>query len=800
MLKIIFLSAVRSLLKYKQMSIINMLGLVFGLTSFLFIVQYVVYEYSFDSFFEKSENVFRINWEVTKNGETIYNGAKSPRGLFYAIREEIPEIEANGCAYFEKCQVLFEDTYYANQDILWVSEGFEKVFPLEMVEGIADYSRPRLGIISETAAKALFQDTDPIGKIMIVNGEMHIEIAGVFKDLPSNTHLTAQYFVSYKTWIEMGVMNDRADWGGGGWWNYIRLKNGSSPEQTLAKINGFTAAYMGYLANDNRTANFSLQPLNDLHFIKGIDGEMGAITNFSSLVNLIIVALFMLLIAWINYVNLSTAHAQTRSLQISMRKLVGASNMHIWHQSLAESFILNLAAFLISYLFYLLFKNSITGLFNIPLKQADISQGFILLILFAVVSAGILFSSIYYGIYLTRINYGSEQNKISGGKFKKGLVVVQMALSIVFLISTIVVYKQISFMKNKDLGIELDGVIICTGPASLNPDPQKRQKYQAFKNEILSYAGFESATFNLFVPGVEPSGLGHSEFHNPAKGVVPGVTFFENNADEGFINTYKINLLAGKNFDLAQEQNYNDVIINETALNLLGFENPEEALGRWIFRRGNDTTRYEIIGVVADFHNEGLQKPIYPIVWNNNYPREFGYFAIRVNTKNIQETTAQLQTVWNRHYTKDKLDFVFADQQFNKQYESESRYSRFYLWLTLLSISIASIGLYGLILFYLVKREKEIGIRKINGATIAQVMVMLNKEIAKWVATAFIIAIPVAWFAMYKWLQNFSFKTSLTWWVFIICGLVVFAIAILTVSWQSWRAATRNPVEALRYE
>ena len=800
MLKIIFLSAVRSLLKYKQMSLINMLGLVFGLSSFLFVVQYVVYEYSFDSFIDNSGNVYRINWKVTRQGEVIYDGAKSPRGLFYAIREEIPEVEANGCAYFEKCQVLFEDTYYANQDILWVSEDFENVFPLQMVEGIADYSRPRLGIISETAAKALFHDEEPVGKIMEVNGEMHIEITGIFKDLPSNSHLTAQYFVSYLTWVEMGVMNDRADWRGGGWWNYIRLKDSASPEQALSKINGFTEAYMGFLANDNRKASFSLQPLKDLHFIRGIEGEMGAITNFSSLVNLIIVALLMMFIAWINYVNLSTAHAQTRSLQISMRKMVGASNLHIWHQSLAESIILNLVALIVSFVIYLIFKNTIADLFNIPMKQAYFPAGYILLILLAIVTTGILFSSIYYGIVLARMNYVSEQNKINGGKFKQGLVIVQMALSIVFLISTIVVYKQLSFMKNKDLGIELDGVILCTGPASLNPDPQKRQKYKAFKNEILNYAGFESATFNLFVPGVEPSGLGHTEFHNPSKGIVPGVTFFENNADEGFINTYKNKLLAGKNFDITPEQNYNEVIINETALNLLGFVNPEDAVGRWIYHNGNDTTHYEIIGVVADFHNEGLQKPIYPIVWNNNYPREFGYFAIRVKTSNIHGTIAQLQTVWDKHYTKDKFDFVFADQQFNRQYESEIRYSRFYLWLTLLSISIASIGLYGLILFYLVKREKEIGIRKINGASIAKVMILLNSEIAKWVAIAFLIAVPVAWYAMHAWLQNFTYKINLTWWLFAVCGLIVFAIALLTISIQTYKAATKNPVESLRYE
>jgi putative ABC transport system permease protein len=394
----------------------------------------------------------------------------------------------------------------------------------------------------------------------------------------------------------------------------------------------------------------------------------------------------------------------------------------------------------------------------------------------------------------------AEKNKTKGGSFKSGLVVVQMALSIIFLISSIMVYRQISFMKNKDLGLNLDGVILCTGPASLNPDRQKREKYQAFKNEVLSQPGFESASFNLFVPGVEPSGLGHAEFHNPDKGVLPGTLFFENNADDGLIKTYKLKLLAGQNFYPARDQNYRHIIINETARAQLGFTNAEEAIGHGIFRRGNDTTKYTIVGVVADFHNEGLQKPIYPIIWNNNYPREFGYYAIRVNTQNVRQTISQLQSVWDRHFTKDKLDFVFADEQFNKQYSSESRYSNFYVWLTILSIAISTIGLYGLILFYLGKRNKEIGLRKVNGATVFQVVFLLNKNFLTWVGVAFIIACPIAWYAMSNWLKNFAFKTSLSWWIFAMAGLVILGIAMLTVSWQSWRAATRNPVEALRYE
>ena len=799
MLKIIIASAYRSLLKYNHISIINLLGLVLGITSFLFTLHYLIYEFSYDSFIPQHESVYRINFKVEKEGQTIFNGAKTPRGLYHALQDEIPEIEANGFAYFEKCVVEFENINFANQDFLWVSEDFEKVFPLDMIDGIADYSRPRTGIISLTSAKALFGSTNPIGKIMKVNGEMPIEITGIFKDLPTNTHLTAKYFVSVKTWVEMGAIGERGGWYGNAWWNYIRLKEGSSQSLAEVKINGFIDKYMRYLSEDNRKGFFYLQPLKDLHFIRGIEGEMGAVTNYSSLVNLIIIALVTLLIAWLNYVNLSTAHAQTRSLQIGMRKLIGATNIHLWHQSLAESFFLNFTAIIFSFILYFSFKNIFAQSFNIQALQTHVPFEYIILILLATVGAGILFSSIYHGVELAGIAFLPGRDKNKRGKFKKGLVIIQLALSIVFLTSTIFVYKQISFMKNKDLGVELDEVIVCTGPASLNSDHRKRQRFEGFKSEILSYADFQSATFNLFVPGQEPR-VGFKEFHNLSMGINPGVQFFENNAGHEFIETYQLKLLAGNAFNKNPEQNHNDIIVNETSSKLLGFDTPEEAIGRAIFRKGNDTTRLQIIGVLADYHNEGLQKPIYPMVWNNQFPSEFGYFALRFNTKNIEGSVKQLVTTWNKHYPKDNIDFTFANEQFNKQYESESRFSKFYLWLTVLSIGIASMGLYGLILFYLEKQKKEIGIHKINGASIFEVLLQLNKEFIKWVIVAFFIATPVAWYAINKWLENFAYQTSLSWWIFALSGLLTLIIALTTVSLQSWKAATKNPIEVLRYE
>ena len=799
MLRIIFISAFRSLLKYKHMSFINLIGLIAGLTSFLFAVHYILFEFSYDSFFQKSENVYRVNLEVEKEGQSIYHGAKTPRALFFAIKREIPEIEANGLAYFEKCLVSYQDRNIANQDILWVSEDFEKVFPLEMMDGIADYSRPRTGVISATCAKALYRDENPIGKIMGVNQGMPIEITGIFKDLPPNTHLQAQYFVSVKTWVEMGAINAEGNWRGNNWWNYIRLKDGSSPEMTTAKINSFIQSYMGFLAEDKRNAKYSLQPLKNLHFIQGIEGEMGAITNYSSLINLIVIAVITLFIAWINYVNLSVAHAQSRSVQIRTRKLIGASDFHLWHQSLAESSILNIAALIISFLLYLIFLNSVASVFNIPVDRASIPVGYVILISVLTVSGGIFFSGMFHGIELTRIKILPDQKHVGGGKLKSGLVVVQMALSILFLISTLMVYKQISFMKNKDLGVALNDVVVLTGPASLNADGNKRQRYEGFRSDLQSQTSVEGVTFNQFVPGQEP-GFGFREFNNPMQGKSPENQILENNAGRGFIKTYGLKLLAGNDFSENEAQNLNRVILNEMSSQLLGFESPEDAIGKEIFRKGNNTTPLKIAGVVADFHHEGLHKAIYPIIWNNQFPSEFGYFSVRINTQNLQETLSRLQATWTRHYPKDNFDFVLANEQFNRQYESDSRFSKLYVWLTLLSIGIATIGLYGLILFYLEKRKKEISLRKVNGANIGQIIHLINLTFIKWVVIAFVIAIPVAYYAMHKWLENFAYKTDLSWWIFALSGLLTLGIALFTVSWQSFKAASKNPVEVLRYE
>jgi putative ABC transport system permease protein len=799
MFRIHLLSAVRSLLKNKGIAIINICGLTLGLTAFLFIVHYLFYEISFDSFFPESDSIYRVNSDINTGSENFYHGAKTSRGLYFALKKDVPGIEANGDAYYESCLFRFKDAQLAQQRVLWVDEGIEKVFPFTLLKGNIDFARPSTGIIAGSKVHALFGNEDPIGKIVKVNEGMPVEITGVFTDLPSNTHLTADYFISLKTWEQYAWFGTNRDWSRSGYWNYVKLNGEVSiktMEETLSDIvNSNTPR-----KNIERIATITLQALKDLHYMNGLEGEMGSQTSKKSLYYLFVIAILTILIAWINYVNLSTALASKRADEIGMRKLIGASAFNIWVQSFIETVILNLFAIALSFVLYRSILNLFAGFFEIPLSWAIFPAGNVIWSLLGVSLLGIIFSSIYNTLILSGLNpFSGKKNVRSNRSFQKGMVIVQMALSIIFISITAVVYKQIIFMKKADLGINFDKVITLNAPASLNADTSKRTRFISFRRDLVQDPLFRSATVNLFTPGQEPR-YGYNEYVRPDAGINPNSLFFENSGDNEFIETFGLTILAGRNFSSRLSDNRRKVLLNESSIRELEFRSPEDAIGKFIYRANRDTVPIEVIGVIADFHNEGLQKPVYPMVFNSSYPSEFGYFSVKLSTDNFDKALERLKTVWANHYPSDPIDYFFADEYFFRQYRSETRFGKFYISLTILSITIACLGLYGLILFYLIRKRKEIGIHKINGARVSEVMIMLNLDLIKWLGFAFIIAVPIAWYTMDKWLQNFAYRTELSWWIFALAGLVTLMIALLTVSWQSWKAATKNPIEALRYE
>jgi putative ABC transport system permease protein len=799
MFRIHFLSAIRTLLKNKGIAIINICGLTLGLTSFLLIVHYLFYEISFDSFFPQSNLIYRVNSDINTGSENFYHGTKTSRGLFFALQKDVPGIEANGDAYYESCLIRYKESQLAQQRVLWVDDGFERVFPLTLVKGNIDFTRPLTGIIAQSKVSAVFGSEEPVGKIMKVNEGMPIEITGVYEDLPSNTHLTADYFISVKTWENYNWIRRTPDWNYNGYWNYVRLKPGvgiKTLEETLTNlVNTNTTRRV-----NERTAKIFLQPVSDLHYIRGLEGEMGSQTNEKSLFFLFIIALLTILIAWINYVSLSTALSSKRADEIGMRKLIGATGFHIWIQSFIETIILNLIAVLLSFILYRALLNSFAGYFEIPLLQAQFEEKQIAWSLLGISFLGIIFSSIYNTLNLIGLNpFSGRKVVLSNRHFQKGMVIFQMALSIIFISITLLVYKQILFMKKADMGIVLNRVITLNAPASLNIDSSKRTKFLSFRRDLLQEPEFKSATANNFTPG-QAARYGYAEYVRPDAGVHPNSLFLENNGDDGLIETFELKLIAGRNFSPRPSDNRRSVILNESSIKELEFKSPEDAVGKFIYRANRDTIPIEIIGVLADFHNEGLQKPIYPMIYNNGHPFEFGYYSVKLNTPDTDKALDKLGKTWKNHYPSDPMNYFFADEFFFRQYQSETRFGKFYTSLTILSITIACLGLYGLIVFYLNQKRKEIGLRKINGARVAEVMIMLNKDFIKWVAIAFVIAAPLAWYITNKWLENFAYKTELSWWIFALSGILALLLALLTVSWQSWKAATKNPVEALRYE
>jgi len=581
MIWIHFISAVRSLFKNKVVSLINILGLTIGLTAFLFIIQYVLYEKSYDTFFDGSDRIYRVNMTIDNHGRQIFNGAQTPRQLYFAGKHDIPDIEANTITYFESCLVKFNTQSFIAQNVLWVDEGFDKVFPLKMEQGRANFERPLTAIISSEKAKSIFGNENAVGKVIKVNEGMPIEVTGVFATLPSNTHLQAEYFFSMKTFVHYGWIPANGDWQGNDWWNYIRLKPGASMQATQQKLNTIADHEMQFLKEKGQAASFHLQPLKYLHFVSGLTGEFGAATNKMSVYNLFIIGVFTLFIAWINFVNLSTAQAKKKQYDLGVKKILGATKWHLWVQSLFESLIINILALFISVAAYYLLAGFFAQFFSLPLASAYIPKYKVIMLLLSAFVIGIMFSSVIGTFNILRSdswNLKKQTTRKTG--FKKGFVIAQLVISMVFISGTILVFKQINFMQQHELGMNINRIVTVNAPVSLNISPVKRKKYESFRTDLLNNTQFLAGTATMNIPGQEPRW--HDEEYLSDVSSSTGIHFCVNNADDGLIKTYALQLLAGGNFYSIPDQNKDRVIINEQAAKELGFKSPEEAIGKYL--------------------------------------------------------------------------------------------------------------------------------------------------------------------------------------------------------------------------
>ncbi|MDA3930739.1 MAG: ABC transporter permease [Prolixibacteraceae bacterium] len=789
-------STFNHLKKNKFHTLLNIFGLAVGLLFFVNIVLYIGYEKGYDTFFPSHNQIYRVNYDIVQNGEQVLHSTKTPRGLFSKLEDEIPEIEYSGIGYIEKVLVRYKDRYYSDQPDLWVEGNFVELFGLKMIRGKATLNQAYTCVISESKAHEIFGNEDPIGKVLLVNEGMRHEITGIFNDLPSNSHIHFDYFMPIRTWVMDGFIPEEGNLSGAAWWTYVKLKKGATAKQVEKSLTLVAEKYLTHLPAQNRKGIFSLQPLSKLHYSSNRDGELGVSTREKTIDALMLIAALILIVVWMNYVNLSTALSRKRLNVFATYRKMGAGKGTLIKMALTESVLINFAALVFAALLYFTTKQPFRKLIGVPISSGEINYKTIVILISSLVIAGTLITALISSIPMLKVNPAlMQQRKLSKNSGSQWLVGIQFFTSVFLVLCSLMVSKQIHYMQKAELGVNLNRVMAINGAASTHSDPLRREHFIMFRDEAVQLPGIQNGTASMNVPG-QPVRFRNSSLARPDQQSILKQEIPVGLIDDGFIETYDLKLLAGRNFEQPANMDSANVIICESTAKLLDFNSPQEAINRQL-RLNNQL--FNIKGVVNDFHHEGLKKPSEPMLFTHTHPFEFGYYSFKI-TGDIKQTLTQLKPIWNKHYPNDPMDYFFSDDYFNQQYNEEMRLSKILTAFTLFAIIVASLGLFGLISFFAQQRTKEIGVRKVNGATVTDIILMVFTYFTRFEIAAFLLACPLAWLLIDKWLQGFAYQTTISWWIFLVTGLIAFIISILSVITQSYKAATKNPVEALRHE
>ncbi len=789
MIKKNFIIALRSLMNNKKYALINIFGLAIGLTCFVLITIWVQDELSFDNFHEDADNVHIVFRKQNKKRIAATSKLLAP-----AIKEEIPEVLEATCFMTlpESFNPLFqyEEKSFV-EPIALADKEFFKVFTFPLLKGdpLSAFAEPNSVLITERISQKYFGDGEAMGEslsITMLGQKKLLKVSGVMENIPHNSHIQSELILPIEFMNDFGVEWDV-------WYNYsvqtyIRTQNNISAAQLEEKI---LACKQGHFPEEN--ISYSLLPITKIHLnTSNVEyftstGDIKYVYIFSA------IAVIILLIACMNYMNLSNALSLKRSKEIGIKKTLGSKRGQVMQQYFVETFILVFIALIFS---ILLVQICLPILNHLSVKSLTVpytSPQFIFTLL-GVVLATSLISGIYPALFVS----GFQPIKVLKGKFvsspritniRKGLVVFQFVLSILIIISTITISNQLKFIQSTNLGYDKEHIICAQIKGDIS------NKYEAFKNEILQSGN----VLNVSRSGnMEVNSMGSTEDVNwPGK--QEKFSSWVLNVDDEFAKTYGIQMNEGRFYsrDFATDLT-NGFVINQTAANEMGFENP---IGQELTMWGRKGT---IIGVTNDFHFNSLHNKIEPLIFfipePENVNSRLTTLSMRIKPNSIPQSIDYIEKTWKSFFPNENFDYYFIDDKLEANYLSETRMGTLFKYFSLLVIFIACLGLYGLTAFTIEQKIKEIGIYKVMGATIPDVMKMFSKGYVFWIVTANIIATPIAYYAMYKWLENFAYKTTLSWWIFALAGLLALGIALLTVSWQSWRAATRNPVEALRYE
>ncbi|HBZ20902.1 MAG TPA: hypothetical protein DEO60_07235, partial [Bacteroidales bacterium] len=757
-------------------------------------------ETSYDKFHKNAQNIYRVDYLLYEEGILEQHSASGSSGVGKEIKNMFPEVEDYTRFYRTESLVKYGDKTFKEKNILYAQSSFFEIFSFPLSDGKLDSSILAINhaVITEETARKYFGNENPLGKMITIDGANDFEVAGIVKSIPENSHFKFDILLSYENLIKSSRGWDNS-WVSERVYSYILITPGADAKALEAKLPQIPEAFIGKFMKDAFfLLEYKLVKLTDIHLHSSVSNELEVNGNYRSVFSLGIVALLVLLIGFVNYINLATSRSIERAHEVGIRKVTGASKQDLVFQFLTESALLNLIALIISITGVLLLLPFFKQVMQSPL-QLDYFMVLLLFILLLV--SGSLFTGLLPAVYISHfapglVLKGKNPTEARWVRLLKNfLVVFQFTVSIILITGTIIIYRQVNFMRNHDLGFIKEGLIVLDGPRILRANTYESymKTLESFKNEILALSGVSNITASSNVPGTE---IKNSRvFGIPVEGRNTEKRIDVYYIDNHFFDTYGLTLRAGENYQASIEEESKKIIINESALSYYGFEEPVSTIGK-ILRSGNQEVT--IKAIVNDFNQQSLKQLPSPIAFFNQPANTF--YTIKVNMTGIEHLLPELEKIWNSHYPGNPFDYFFLDDFYNEQYSADERFSGLFLASSILAIIIACLGLSGLSAYSISRRTKEVGIRKTNGARILQVLILLNKDFMKWVGIAFVIAVPVALFIMNKWLENYAYRVELSWWIFVIAGIIAFTIALITVSWQSWRAATRNPVEALRYE
>ncbi|HET6256306.1 MAG TPA: ABC transporter permease [Puia sp.] len=817
MLKSYLTTAWRNIRKNKVFSFINVIGLAIGMAACLLILQYVNFELSYDQFNKNVGDLYRVYNDRYQNGKLIQHGTITYSAIGKAMQDDFPEVVAHTRVEPFGPLVITEGIrQIGKQRALYVDNAFLSMFsyPLMAGDGRAALEEPHTAVLTEDAVKRYYGATDPgsvIGRTLVVGDDsIPYRVTAVIRDVPENSHLQYDLLLSYLTlysgknaWLDANY-----DFVDSDFWHYIQLRHGTDPKALEAKFEGFSGRHFQGNKISGSVEKFHLQPLARAHLYSDFEYEIGKTGSATVVWGLLIIASFIIVIAWVNYINLSTARSVERAKEVGVRKVIGAARGQLVRQFLTESFLINLMALLVGvgsmFLLQPLFNDLVGHRLSASYLLIRSMGGYGLTIgLLGLLVLGIFVSAYYPAFVLSSFRpilvlKGRFSASKRGIALRKALVIGQFGITVALMIGSFVVFRQIRYMDRQQLGVNINQVLVISAPALTNQDSTFMEKENSFFERVKRVPGVEGVAASWSAIGGE-TGRTFNVRRDDQDSTVR-FTMRQNGISEGWLKLYQVKLVAGRGYtytdydpDFGARHN---IVINESAAKLLGYRSPEDAIGKTIIRWGR---KWVVIGVIGDYHQKSLRYAMEPTLLMPFYGSGSD-ISVRIATQNVPAVVEALKKQYEAYFPGNLFDFYFLDQHYNSQYANDQLFGKAFSIFAGFAIFIACLGLLGLTLFATAQRTKEIGVRKVLGASVTNIVALLSKDFLLLVGIAFVVASPVAWWVMHRWLQDFAYRIEIEWWVFVLAGVLAAVIALATISMQAVRAAVANPVKSLRME